>query len=180
MQCTGHCIYMVYSILTLYDIHNGEIKLYSRVIATKYYLVDLRFLLKKTLNYKLFLTLLVLEMIWIPISVGYGFFVFKCVQGFSEQVCEWSAQWHSYIIVLGSILLQVPKKQNLRCGFLFKWVIMRVLNKERREERRREAIYSKAKEKGDNYGLHTSFNLICWDRTSGSWIIPRGVLPLLV
>ena len=38
---------------------------------------------------------------------------------------------------------------------------MRVLNKERREERRREAIYSKAKEKGDNYGLHTSFNLIC-------------------
>lgn len=54
---------MVYSILTLYDIHNGEIKLYSRVIATKYYLVDLRFLLKKTLSYKLFLTLLVLEMI---------------------------------------------------------------------------------------------------------------------
>ena len=37
---------------------------------------------------------------------------------------------------------------------------MRVLNKERREERRREAICSKAKEKGDNCGLHTSFNLI--------------------
>lgn len=83
-----------------------------------------------------------------------------CAECFCEQVCEWSAQWHSYIIALGSILLQVPKKQNLRCGFLFKWVIMRVLNKERREERRREAIYSKAKEKGDNCGLHTSFNLI--------------------
>lgn len=82
-----------------------------------------------------------------------------CAECFCEQVCEWSAQWHSYIIVLGSILLQVPETEPEM------WIFVQVSYKEspqqgkERGEKERSRI-QQGKEKGDSYGLHTSFNLI--------------------